>query len=76
MKKCVYPRRSSSSIVTAADSVGSASISRIPYVSIDHTKSGMRIHVMPRVRMFTIVTMKLIAPASDDSVRMWMARIQ
>ena len=45
-------------------------------MSIAHTNSGMRIHVIPRVRMFTIVTMKLIAPASDDSVRMWMLRIQ
>jgi len=35
----------------------------------------MRIHDMPRARMFTIVTMKLIAPASDAIVRMWIDRI-
>ena len=43
---------------------------------IAQTKSGMRIHDIPRARMFTIVTMKLIAPASDAIVRMWSARIQ
>ena len=31
---------------------------------------------MPRVRMLWIVTMKLIAPAADESVRMWIERIQ
>ena len=36
----------------------------------------MRIHDMPRVRMLWIVTMKLIAPNADDSVRMWIERIQ
>ena len=40
------------------------------YTSIDQTKSGTRIQFMPRARMFWIVTMKLIAPASDESVRM------
>ena len=33
---------------------------------IDQTKSGMRVHDIPRVRMLWIVTMKLIAPASRD----------
>ena len=36
-----------------------------PKSRIDQTKSGMRVHVIPRVRMLWIVTMKLIAPASD-----------
>ena len=39
-------------------------------------KSGIRVQVMPRARMFVIVTMKLIAPASDDSVSTWRERIQ
>ena len=39
-------------------------------------KSGMRVQVIPPVRMFTIVTTKLIAPASDETVRMCSARIQ
>jgi hypothetical protein len=34
-------------------------------VSIAQMKSGMRVQLIPRVRMFWIVTMKLIAPASD-----------
>ena len=36
----------------------------------------MRIHVIPPVRMLWIVTMKLIAPASDAIVSRWSARIQ
>ena len=67
MKKCVPALRSSSSIVrpgaraTAARRRAGSRTS-----SIDQTNSGMRIHVIPRVRMFAIVTMKLIAPSSDD----------
>ena len=44
--------------------------------SIDQTKSGRRIHVIPGARRLWIVTRKLIAPASDDSVRTWIDRIQ
>ena len=76
MKKCVPTVRSSSSSVTAAESAGSATSSRIAYVSIAQTKSGIRIQVMPGARMLWIVTMKLIAPSSDESVRMWRLRIQ
>ncbi len=36
----------------------------------------MRIQVIPGVRMLWIVTMKLIAPASDASEVMWRPRIQ
>src|SRR5687768_10676529 len=36
----------------------------------------MRIQVMPGVRMLWIVTMKLIAPASDESDVRWRPRIQ
>ena len=43
---------------------------------IDQTKSGMRVQVIPRVRRLWMVTMKLIAPASEDAVRMWRERIQ
>ena len=45
-------------------------------ISIDQTKSGMRIQLIPRVRRLWMVTMKLIAPASDEAVRMWSERIQ
>ena len=51
-------------------------MSRTAYVSIVQTKSGMRIHVIPRVRMLWIVTTKLIAPAMDEIVVRWMPRIQ
>ena len=57
--------RSSSSSVSPAESTGSTRTSRIPYVKIAQTKSGIRIHVIPRVRMLTVVTMKLTAPAND-----------
>jgi hypothetical protein len=36
----------------------------------------MRIQVIPGVRMLWIVTMKLIAPASDESDVRWRPRIQ
>ncbi len=39
-------------------------------------KSGMRIQVIPRARMLKMVTRKLIAPVSDEIVRMCSARIQ
>ena len=76
MKKCVPACRSSSSSVSPAESAGSTATSRIAYVSIAQTKSGIRIHVIPRVRMLWIVTMKLIAPASDEIERMCRLRIQ
>jgi hypothetical protein len=68
--------RSSSISVSPADSVGSATTSRIAYTSIDQTNSGRRIHVIPAVRMLWMVTMKLIAPASDEIVSTWSDRIQ
>ena len=45
-------------------------------MSIDQTKSGSRVQLIPAVRMLWIVTTKLIAPASEATVRMWSERIQ
>ena len=53
----------------------SASRSSTEYASIAQAKSGMRIHVIPGARMLWIVTMKLIAPASDAIDVRWMPRI-
>ena len=39
-------------------------------------KSGMRMNVMPAVRMLRIVTRKLMTPASEASVNRWSERIQ
>src|SRR5215467_9425502 len=39
-------------------------------VSIAHTNSGMRCMVMPGVRMFRMVTRKLIEPRIDEAPRM------
>ena len=68
--------RSSSSNVRPTESTGSTAISRIAYVRIVQMKSGMRIQLMPAVRMLMIVTTKLIAPSSDAIERMWRPRIQ
>jgi hypothetical protein len=76
MKKCVPAWRSSSSSVSPAESVGSTSTSSAAYTSIDQTNSGMRIHVIPGVRRRWIVTRKLIAPKSDESVSTCSERIQ
>ena len=76
MKKLVPNCRSRSSIVSPADRVGRTTTRSHAYTSIVHTNSGRRIHVMPAVRMLWIVTMKLIAPASDAAERMWRPRIQ
>ena len=45
-------------------------------MSIDQTNSGSRVQLIPAVRMLWIVTTKLIAPASEATVRMWSERIQ
>ncbi len=50
-------------------------MSRAAYTSIDQTKSGMRIHVIPGARMLWIVATKLIAPASEATASRWSERI-
>ena len=45
-------------------------------MTIDQQKSGMRIQLMPGVRMLWIVTMKLTAPTNDEIERMCSPRIQ
>ena len=61
--------------MSPAESAGSTSTSRAEYASIDQTNSGIRIRVMPGVRIRQIVTRKLIAPISDAIERMWSDRI-
>ena len=51
-------------------------ITRTAKSSIDHTKSGSRIQVIPGARRLWMVTRKLIAPATDESVSTWIERIQ
>ena len=41
-----------------------------------HTKNGRRIQVMPLARSWMIVTMKLIAPSSDEVIRKTMPMSQ
>ena len=45
-------------------------------MKIAQMNSGMRMNVIPRVRMLRIVTAKLMAPASDDSDSRCRERIQ
>ncbi len=55
--------------IAAAWSAGNASSSRNAVTSCDHTKNGRRKNVMPSARRCRIVTMKLIAPNSEDAIR-------
>ena len=54
--------RSSSSSAAATVTAGTAKITMNENTSIDHTKIGMRLSVMPGARSLKIVTMKLTAP--------------
>ncbi len=40
-----------------------------------HTKSGIRMSVIPGARMLRMVVMMLIEPMIDEAPSMWMARI-
>ncbi len=61
--------RSSSSMMFAVDSAGSAKISEKDVARMAHTKSGIRLSDMPGARSLKIVTMKFVAPAVDEIVR-------
>jgi hypothetical protein len=62
LKNVVPKWRSVSVIVTAPASTGIAATSRYAVISQVHTKSGMRISVIPGARMLRIVVMMLIEP--------------
>ena len=56
---------------SATAMIGTAKSSRNEVVSVIHTNIGMRMKVMPGARMLMMVTMKLMADASDDTPRIW-----
>ena len=58
--------RSISWKIAAASSGGKASSRRTLVTSCDQTKNGSRMNDRPGARSWTIVTMKLIDPKSDD----------
>ena len=60
-KKCAPRNRSKSNITCAPVSTGKASNTNMPTVNMSHTKSGMRMNVMPGQRMHKMVAMKLMA---------------
>src|SRR3989304_7918638 len=66
VKNCVPKLRSVNSITSAPVKTGVDTRIINEVVSIDQPNSGMRVIVMPGVRMFKIVTMKLTAPSNDD----------
>ena len=66
LKKTVLKLRSIRSIVIAPASTGRERRSRNAVISTAHTKRGSLWKLIPRARIFTIVTMKLIAPRMED----------
>src|SRR3989304_3907493 len=70
-----WPKNQNRGWERPGESVGRMAMRSHAKSRIDQTKSGMRVHVIPRARMLWIVTIKLIAPASDEAERMWRERI-
>ena len=67
LKKLVPKWRSVRSIVTAPASTGITAIRRYAVMSHVHTKSGMRMSVIPGARMLRMVVMMLIDPMIDEA---------
>ena len=65
-KKLVLKLRSVSNIVSPLASTGSERSSRTAVITIAHENSVSFEYVIPFVRMFITVTMKLIAPRSEE----------
>ena len=69
MKNDECATRSISCMMPAASSGGKARSRRKPVTSIDQTKNGIRIQVIPRTRRLMMVVMKLTEPRSDEVMR-------
>jgi hypothetical protein len=69
-KNCVPSVRSNRSWKSATVSTGSAKTSRNCTTNVIHTKTGMRIRLMPGARMFTIVVRKFTAATVEEMPRM------
>ena len=61
--------RSISCMTAAASSGGKAMSSRNAVTNCAHTKKGNRMNDSPFARSWIVVTMKLIAPSSDEVIR-------
>ncbi len=68
-KKLVPATRSINCSTPAASSGGNARSSRNDVTNCAQTKNGRRMKVSPFARSWTIVTMKLTEPSSDDVIR-------
>src|SRR6185369_17855488 len=75
-KKLVPTVRSSSSRMPAPSSTGNDSKASTAVVNQAQHVSGMRISVMPLVRIFSSVVMKLSAPSSEPTQKIAMLIIQ
>src|SRR6202158_227775 len=62
-------------MVTAPASTGITAISREAVISQVHTNSGMSNSVIPGARMFTMVTMTLMAPRIEEAPIRWIEKI-
>jgi hypothetical protein len=63
-------------MTAAASSGGKASSSRYAVIKMAQQKNGIRIHVMPGARSWTIVAMKFTEPSSDAVMLNTMPMIQ
>ena len=66
-KKDVLKFRSVRSIVMAPANTGKESNNKKAVIKTAHTKRGVRCAVIPGLRIFVIVTIKLIAPSIDET---------
>jgi hypothetical protein len=75
IKEKVLKCLSVSNMVIAAANTGNARSKRKTVTKMLHTKSGKEAMVSPGVRIFTIVTMMLIAPNKEESPAKWRLKI-
>ena len=76
LKKFPMKFRSMYTWISAAVTGGIANSVRNATTSIIQTNTGMRMSVMPGARMLSVVTMKLIAVATDPMPSMMMPTAQ
>jgi len=76
MKKLVPPIRSSNKRMPPPSKTGNESNARIAVVNHAQQVGGMRMSVIPRVRIFTSVVIKFKAPNSEPTQKMAILMIQ
>lgn len=74
-KNVVFKLRSVRSIVIAPARTGSESSKSTVVTKIDQTNNGVLLRVIPSIRIFIIVVMKLIAPKIEEAPAKWRLKI-